>query len=716
MNDSDIQRIIEAIEQGFARVGISSSDYNKAINESTTAQEKQEKLLDLVNKDLLKYNNELKKGKKNILDFGSVIKDLDEKLAEMDDDIDKVTLELERNKLAHQYLTASYKKAGIQLLKTTGDIVVSGLIKGTKTLVSGLQNGSSGVNIAAGLMTDALDMQQKQVHAATTAMETMGQVGLTLAKTNKGRGVAGGLILLGEGIDYFSDKMTDLAKFGIEVLAKEVEKTVNAFNDATKAGAIMAGGMDDIRLYATRAGLSVDQFAAVIKNNSGLLAESGYTVGEAAQIIGNVTNQFKTQVGKSGQTLQREMLNLGYGFTEQAEITAQVVANMKRTGTGATFNRGEMAQVAGDLAKDMRKVADIMGEEYKVRQDAAKKATEQFNFYEMLVKRAKETQDPTLINRVQLAFAKMSESEQRARIQFAISGGAISDFTSYITGAADGAADFNNAIFNEVNPSLERLSKSSDELHDSYVQGGNEMRTAVGLVGGMGIGYGEQGAELAQLQQLAFKSNTETSQKAADAVGALAGAHGKLQDSVISAEIAAQDLRMALQKELTPAIEKFSRVANEILDGLKERIHSLGLGTGETPDSGGGGKSQWSTGAFMGGLALDALGGLAAFTPAAPLAPWLIGSGLAMQGAGAVGAVTGHAKGGIAEGPMSGYQDTLHGTEAVVPLPDNRSIPVSLDSSSLTAAINQNSSILNAILGVMKENNSISSQIVQNTY
>jgi hypothetical protein len=34
--------------------------------------------------------------------------------------------------------------------------------------------------------------------------------------------------------------------------------------------------------------------------------------------------------------------------------------------------------------------------------------------------------------------------------------------------------------------------------------------------------------------------------------------------------------------------------------------------------------------------------------------------------------------GGIARGPQAGYPATLHGTEAVVPLPNNKSIPVDL--------------------------------------
>ena len=69
--------------------------------------------------------------------------------------------------------------------------------------------------------------------------------------------------------------------------------------------------------------------------------------------------------------------------------------------------------------------------------------------------------------------------------------------------------------------------------------------------------------------------------------------------------------------------------------------------------------------------------------------------------------------GGIAEGSTSGFAAVLHGTEAVVPLPDNRSIPVSMDSSSLTAAVNQQTTILNQILTTMNKNNSLTSGILQ---
>lgn len=72
--------------------------------------------------------------------------------------------------------------------------------------------------------------------------------------------------------------------------------------------------------------------------------------------------------------------------------------------------------------------------------------------------------------------------------------------------------------------------------------------------------------------------------------------------------------------------------------------------------------------------------------------------------------------GGISSGPLSGYTEVLHGTEAVVPLPDNKSIPVTLDSSSITNAINNQTEHISRLIGAMEKNNSLTSGILQNTY
>lgn len=76
----------------------------------------------------------------------------------------------------------------------------------------------------------------------------------------------------------------------------------------------------------------------------------------------------------------------------------------------------------------------------------------------------------------------------------------------------------------------------------------------------------------------------------------------------------------------------------------------------------------------------------------------------------------GKAKGGISEGPISGYSETLHGREAVVPLPDNRGIPVQLDTGSLGKQLAQQAGILSDILTALQTGNRNTSGILQQGY
>jgi muramidase (phage lysozyme) len=72
------------------------------------------------------------------------------------------------------------------------------------------------------------------------------------------------------------------------------------------------------------------------------------------------------------------------------------------------------------------------------------------------------------------------------------------------------------------------------------------------------------------------------------------------------------------------------------------------------------------------------------------------------------------ANGGIASGPTSGYQAMLHGTEAVVPLQDGRSIPVTnTGSPEQMGAMSAQLDKLDELISVMKNQLNVSSRILQ---
>lgn len=74
--------------------------------------------------------------------------------------------------------------------------------------------------------------------------------------------------------------------------------------------------------------------------------------------------------------------------------------------------------------------------------------------------------------------------------------------------------------------------------------------------------------------------------------------------------------------------------------------------------------------------------------------------------------------GGIATGPKTGYQAMLHGTEAVIPLPDGKTIPVEMPN--LDRSLEQQVTMMGAqlvaleeLVRYMRDNNSISTKILQ---
>lgn len=78
----------------------------------------------------------------------------------------------------------------------------------------------------------------------------------------------------------------------------------------------------------------------------------------------------------------------------------------------------------------------------------------------------------------------------------------------------------------------------------------------------------------------------------------------------------------------------------------------------------------------------------------------------------------GYRYGGVASGPKSGYTALLHGTEAVVPLPDNRSIPVEMPNfdrslQAQTDMMSAHLSRLDEVVAVMRNQLDVSQRILQ---
>ena len=662
-------------------------------------------------------DDDLKKGRKSFKDLGPTIRAIDDELLDLKAGMQKNVLEQKRNELATKYLTAEYKKAGLQMSKITADIFVGGIIKTGKGIVDGLQGTGSGMQLAAGMMEGIVDVGSSTLAAGSKIASEIGMLGATFAKTGRGKLIGAGISVLAEGFGYVTEKASELAKFGIQVLAKEVDKTINSFHTISSTGAAFADGMTGMRIAANSAGLTLEAFSNVVKNNQLAFYQTGLGMGEAAKRIGGISKELR--FGAASE-LGAQLQNLGYGFEEQAAIVAQYTANLNASGALRGKSDIELATLSAAYAKDLRKLQAVTGEDAQKVADEARITQMQGDILARL--------NPEEGQRFQAALRALPKEAQKGFLEFVSSGGtAIADgatnmmmnqsprFEALIKDAYRGVYDTSKDATQIQEETLRQRALVGEELRERLRTEGDQIGMANRLLGGMG-GIGQGFVELRNGLILATQTNEANTEQTLKTVDAAAKTKDAFTNIVTQAEATANALKVSFETKLTGpdgAITKFAKVANEMLEGLEKAMRNAGFDVKET---GGGSESSIDIGKMLLGVT-EVIGGVAFTSATGGIGGALGGAALAGTGVNTIiEGYQGKALGGISTGPISGYSETLHGTEAVVPLPDNRSIPVNLDSSSITAAVNQQSGILAEILRAMQNNNSLTSQIVQNSY
>lgn len=164
--------------------------------------------------------------------------------------------------------------------------------------------------------------------------------------------------------------------------------------------------------------------------------------------------------------------------------------------------------------------------------------------------------------------------------------------------------------------------------------------------------------------------------------------------------------RMAKKLGMDPSTTKFDRgTQDRLADALIDEMgyQRYAMGTLSREDFLKNLSTQWA------GLPKDASG-----------ASYYAGVGSNKAGIGYEQALASLADGGVVAGPKSGFMAQLHGTEAVVPLPDGRTIPVSMPDISngmqaQVAAMSEQISKLDELVSLMRNQNAISTRILQSS-
>ena len=573
--DKAREQIAELLER-FPALGKEMASFAKVLKGSATDWKKQ---LEGLNKDIAKNRAGYKEQLNMMERLTDAIEEEIEAAEKLTDAKEKEERLANAAALAEKQRELAKEAAWQQTKEAMGDFTEKSLktaFASTGAFVKGLQNGTSAAQLQADMLSGAVDIIGSGANTLAKGAQGAGQaMAMSVNPIVAGvGGIVSGLSAIGQAAIEAGKKV---AKFGIEVAVKEVEKTTKVFNSMSSAGAMMAGGMTEMRNAANASGLSLEQFSAVVKGNSEELGKSGLGVAEGARQMGRVGKIMKDT------GIQTSLLNLGYGFEEQAELTAKTVANMRRTAGGMVSDR-DVAEQTQKYAENLRLIASITGEDAKKKAEAIGEENRQLAFEQKVANMSVE-------QRAQLnaAMATMTEQERKNFRDRVVLGqvvnreGAIYEAT--ISGARQkGEAALRlfeqNALTAETNAELNK--QFGAQIKQSAL---NQKEIATAAFVGVGNLEGIAKAGSDAINQ----ANTYTAEAIAKGAEGMEGqeqGQDKLQKSLIGAEREVQNFRIALEKILTDKIlENYAIISKKMLE-VASKVVDIAMG-----NEGGGGMS-----------------------------------------------------------------------------------------------------------------------------
>ena len=656
--------------------------------------------------------------KQALFDATEALKELDEEIEKAIDTKDREALsdakEAIIKKTANQNLKASAINLGMGFAKATGTIIA-----GVAEFYKGLLTGQGGIELSTDLAAKAARGTGEAISTIGSTVSALGGVAMMFIK-NFGR--VGQIFtvlatLAGPLIEMLGIKAAQLAEEGIKLLGDELVKTRENFKKITGAGALFAGGMTEMRQQAGAAGLTVEDFGNAIKNNTASLSAMGMGLAQASKRMASITGELRrTDMGK-------QLQKLGYGMEEFASLSAQTAANLNASGKLRTMSDADVAKATLAYGKDLKILQGITGEDAKKKMEEARTRSMEAD----LLAQAMAKGGPEAMAKLQNQLATMPESMKKGYMEFVSTGGnAIADsatnvaisqnpkimeqYRQMFTTLGDGSKDASAAL-----KETGMLTANTAEYARQHAGSMQSIATGARLSGNALL----QGAtditnDLIRAGQTITKTSVEASVVAAEK---LAKSTDPLTNKVSELETATYNLKVQTEQALTPAIGRYATHLNSMLDTVENIVGKVNAAIakidaeaadkaaeaakGENEKGGemAGGIGLGGAAAIIAaGFATALTGGLAAPIAAAVIAGaggigGLAGGFLGSKGGGLLGSLFDDkpaattkpaagteplkkfALGGITrERAIFGEQ----GPEAAVPLPDGRTIPVTL--------------------------------------
>ena len=477
-------------------------------------------------------------------------------------------------------------------------------------------------------------------------------------------GLAGSLPLVGKAAAQVVEGATEASKFLIGELGKQVQ----TFNDVSKAGLLATDGMTGFSKSAFSSMLTLEQFGRIVTDNSQALAAMSGSAYDGAAMFGDVTSDLANR---------DDLRLLGLNAEEIAEVTAEFTKQQTRLGRTQGMTAQQLAGSTAGYIKELDVLAKLTGENRKDLQ-ARRAALLQETRFSAMVAGMKEEEAEAVTAAVSMIgvrserfatgmkdiLTSSTATTEEGRQLMLLSGGAARDIGEQLKSGAIDQVQAVNMLKEAIGPNLERFRGLSQILGDS-----NEVTA----------GYSDslkfvttQTKELAEMYKTQ-KTQMEGYDPSDDGLTiSMAQAQKDIEEFAANANKIILELMPTTAKvteQLTTILLDLSKLAKDgfttLTDGNKSTFQKVMSLFGVDRES-----------------VAEKLGAPVNGTPQEKEAYYQKNKPPERTGSmteAFVDSMPQFASGGIANFSRSGGMAMLHGTEAVVPLPDGKTIPINFN-------------------------------------
>lgn len=365
---SGIQRAIAEFSASLGRLGGQTQNVSSVLSQSGNQIGGS---LRGVGQGMARLRLEIDRGRVGFSEAGRALRVMQDRFDELDS--------AARSSVQGQRIAADQQRMAGELLRRgageiSADLAKSGVgaaieyFKGQiTTSISSIQQNVGGMQMAFNLQNRELESQINLLQRLSAGAAAAGAALATIPGWQAK--MAAGALEGAAAVAQLANQAAKLEQEGLVILQTELAKTNAAFKVMTASGALFADGMTDIRKGAADAGLDLGDFAKITASNSEALAKLGGSVTQGVKRFSDV-NRY---MGEYRERLQ----NLGISTDQQAEGTLQYMEILQRSGQLEGKTSADIARGTSDYLTNLKAISAFTGEDAKKAAARAREASAQ---------------------------------------------------------------------------------------------------------------------------------------------------------------------------------------------------------------------------------------------------------------------------------------------------------------------------------------------------